>query len=422
MKRQYLKNLIPLLCTIFLSFVTAAGTAYGEPQSDKFHSYLKKGIEKTFNMEFTEANDYLQKAVELDPENPTSYAFLATLNLFAYEMSFDEDVRKSRRASMLRYVDETISRGEKRISKNPKDGKAYLAMALARSARLNFFTHYKRYFSLAREASTTWQYLEKAKENDPQNYDTYFLSGAFLYHIDQRRGLTRFLSSLIITSGDRQRGLQELELAAQKGDLLKQLALSELAGDYLTFEKQPARALPIILKLKETFPNNYNYSFALADSLSDLHRFDEALNIARDIENNIRAGLPPYIPQLQPRYDQLMGRILLTQGNYTKAEEHLQKALKDTTPYNARVRAWAYLRLGMISDARGEREKAVDYYTNALNVNTGEGAAQIQARKYLKKPYIPPTKKNGESQPTAPNGNGKAKENRNGNGSSKQKK
>jgi tetratricopeptide (TPR) repeat protein len=197
----------------------------------------------------------------------------------------------------------------------------------------------------------------------------------------------------MITSGDRQKGLQELELAAQKGDFLKELALSELSADYMTFEKQPARALPITQKLKETFPNNYNYSFALADNLSDLHHFEEAFNIAQEIERNIRLKVPPYIPQLEPRYNQLIGRIFLTQGNYGKAEEYLQKALKDTTPYNARVRAWAYLQMGMISDVRGNRTKAEDYYLKTLNVKSGEGVAQIQARKYLKKPYNPPLKR-----------------------------
>lgn len=386
MNKQFLRTLI-LLCIIFLLFTKGTESVFAQSQTDKIHAYIKTGIEKTFNMEFRQANDYLQKAVELDPENPMGYAFLTSLNLFIYEMSFDENIRKSYLASMLRYVDETISRGERRLSKNPKDGKTYVAMALARSARLNWYTHSKRYLFMAHESSTIWKYLEKAKEYDPHNYDTYFLTGVFLYHIDHLNGFTRFFSSMLITSGDRQKGMQELELAAQKGDLLKELALSELSADYMTFEKQPARALPIIQKLKETFPNNYNYSFALADNLSDLHRFDEAFNIAHEIGKNIRLGTPPYIPQLQPRYDQLMGRIFLAQGNYAKSEEYLQKALKDITPYNARVRAWAYLQMGMISDARGERSKAEDFYLKTLNVKSGEGAAQIQARKYLKKPY-----------------------------------
>ncbi len=364
--------------------------ALAETQSSQLHSYLRLGIEKAFNMEFSTAQASLQKAIDLDPESPNGYAYLAMTNLFAYEMSFDENTRKGYQASMLRNIDETHVRGEKVIRKNPKDGKAYLAIAMAKIARFNLASQNKQYFIMAREASAIWEYLEKARDNDPQNYDISFLMGSFRYHIDHLPGLTRFLSSLIVTSGDRQRGLQELELAAQRGDLLKQLALSELSSIYLNFEKQPARALPIIRKLKETYPNNYNFSFAMANALSDLRKFDDAFNIARELEKNIRAGLPPFSPQIQPRYDLLMGRIYFTQDDYAKAEVSLQKALKDTASYNARVRAWAYLRLGMISDIRKDRKKAQDYYSKALDVKNGGGTAHIEAKKYLETPYMPP--------------------------------
>ena len=390
MKRQYWTIIISTLCTILLISVNSAEMAAAQQQPDQFRSYLQLGIKKAFNLEFPEANVYLQKAVEVDPENPTGYAYLAMTNLFAYEMSFDENIRKINQDSMLHYVDETLARGEKRMGKNPKDSNAYLAMAMAKFTKFNWLNRQKQYFNMAREASSIWEYLEKARESDPQNFDIYFLMGSFRYHIDHLPGLTRFFSSLIVTSGDRQKGLQELELAAQKGDLLKQLAMSELSSDYLNFEKQPARALPLILELKEFFPNNYNFTFALGNALSDLQRFDDAFNVARVLEKNIRAGLPPFAPQLEPRYDQLMGRIFFTQGNYAKAEEYFQKALKDTNLYNARVRAWSFLRLGMISDIRNDRKKAEAYYSNALEVKGGEGTAQIEAKKYLDTPYVPP--------------------------------
>ena len=406
MNKRFLTIIILAFSAIFLFFFTNAATASSQYNNNQFQSYLRQGIKKAFNMEFAEANACLQKAVESDRENPTGYAFLATVNLFAYEMSLDENVRKSKEDLLQRYVDETIVRGEKRIGKNPKDGKAYLAMALARIVRFKFAGRHKQYFRMAREASTIWEYLGKARESDPQNYDIYFLTGSFHYHIDHLPRLTRFLSSVAVTSGDKRKGMQELELAAQKGDLLQQLALSELSANYLNFEKQPARALPIIRKLKETFPNNYNFSFALANALSDLRRFEDAVNIAREIEKNIAAGIPPFVPQLQPRYNQLMGRIYFTQGDYAQAEEFLQKALKDTTPYNARVRSWAYLRLGMISDARGERKKAKEYYSKVLDVKEGEGAAQFEAGKCLKTACVPSDrKKTLETQNHSQNGN-----------------
>jgi tetratricopeptide (TPR) repeat protein len=315
---------------------------------------------------------------------------MAMLNLFTIETTFDENSRKKYQDVMLSYVDEALARGEKRTAKNTKDSEAYLAMAMAKIAKVRWATQQKRYLIMAQETSNIWDYLEKAREGDPYNYDILFLMGIFHYHIDHLPVFTRLLSSILITSGDRHKGLRELELAAQKGNLLKQLAQVEIASVYLYFEKQPARALTIYRELKEKFPNNYNLLFALGNTLSDLHRSEEALSIARDIGNNIQAGTPPFVPELQPRYDQLMGKILFDQGDYAKASDYLEKALKNTSAYNARVRAWSYVRLGMINDARKERKLAEEYYAKALDVEGGEGAAQIEARSYLKTPYTPP--------------------------------
>jgi tetratricopeptide (TPR) repeat protein len=84
-----------------------------------------------------------------------------------------------------------------------------------------------------------------------------------------------------------------------------------------------------------------------------------------------------------------MGRIYFTQGDYARAADYFQKSLKDDSEYNARVRVWSYVRLGMICDARNERERAKEYYTLALNIDIGESVAKVEAKKYLKTPYRP---------------------------------
>jgi Tetratricopeptide repeat. len=390
MKEYYRKIIFFAFSSIFLIFAVVTEIEAAQVQANLFRFYLRQGIEKAFNLDNQNANIYLQKALELDPENPTGYAYMAMVCFFSYEMSFEPKDRDRNQEFMLRNIGEAIAKGEKRIENNSKDGQAYFAIALAKIVKVHWAIHQKKYFLIAQETSNIWDYLEKAKEGDPQNYDIYFLMGLLHSHIDYLPGLTRFISSILITSGNRQKGLQELELAAQKGYLLKELAQAELSSAYLNFEKQPARALPFARELKEKFPNNYNFLFALANILSDLHRFEEAFEIAREIERSIQAGIPPFVPQLQPRYNQLMGRILFNQGEYDKAEEYFQKALKDTALYNARVRALAFLRIGMIYDARKEREQAKEYYSRALEVEGGEGAAQIEAKKYLDTPYAPP--------------------------------
>jgi len=375
----------------FFVFATFSRAGAAQPQPNDPHSFLRQGIEKAFNLEKQAANTSMQKAVELDPENPLGYAMLAIAQMFFNELSFDPGEREQYQASMLRYVSEASARGEKRIKANPQDGQAYFAMALAKITKVLLAIRQKDYLNVALETSNVWAYLEKANQYDPKNYDVYFLMGVIHYHIDHLPIVTRCFSALMITSGDSGKGLQELKLAATKGDLLKELAQAELVAAYMNFEKQPAQSLPIARRLKNQFPRNYNFLFALASNLAELHRFQEASAMAREIDQGIRSGQPPFSPRLQPRYDQLMGRILFNQGKYDEAARYLERTLKDDTPYNARVRAWAYVRLGMIHDIRKERGKAEECYLKALEVTGGEGAAQVEARLYLKTPYSPPS-------------------------------
>ena len=44
----------------------------------------------------------------------------------------------------------------------------------------------------------------------------------------------------------------------------------------------------------------------------------------------------------------------------------------------------------MIHDARGEREQALERYRQTLGIENVEGIAKVEARKYLKDPYVPP--------------------------------
>ena len=74
--------------------VTAA-----QPQADQYQTYVRDGIEKALNLEFTNARIQLLKAVAMAPENPTGYAYLAIVNLFAFEMSLDEKSRQKTQES-----------------------------------------------------------------------------------------------------------------------------------------------------------------------------------------------------------------------------------------------------------------------------------------------------------------------------------
>ena len=377
-----------ILPILFLCAI-AANVNAAAIQTNRFHLYLKQGIDKAFNLETADAIELLNKAIELEPENPSGYAYLAMLHLFSYEMSFDLDARKKDQEAIVRYVGTALEKGQKRLEINPKDSEAYLAMALAKLSKVNWGIREKRYLVMTQETSNIWNYLEKASAAEPNNFDVYFLMGLLHYHIDHLPGLTHLASSVLITSGDSQKGLKEIELAAQKGDLLRSIAQTELLSVYMIFEKKPALALPVIRELRQKFPNNYNYLLLQANIFAELRRFDEAFALAREVENNIKIAKAPYSPKLQSRYNQLMGSIFFHQGDYDKATQFFQKVQLDTAFYNTRVRVWTLVRMGMMQDIRKDRAKAQEYYSQAVEIEGGEGIAKVEARKYLQMPYVP---------------------------------
>ena len=386
---QSKKCLCFILCTAMLIFVVHPGIASAQAQPTQLRTYLRQGVEKSFNMESQAALGLFRKAIELDRENPLGYAFLAMARLFNYELSFDPNERVQEQELMLQDVDDALVRAQKRIEKNARDGQSYYAMILAKIIKIRWAIAQKSYLTVFHEAAAVWDYLEKAKAADPQNFDIYFPIGLLHYHLDHLPAAARFVSALFITRADHDKGLQELELAAQKGDLLKELAQSELVSVYINYEGQPAKALAIVRELKEKFPRNYNFAFAMANALAELQRFTEAFAVAGEIERGIQAGSPPFAPQLLPRYYHVMGRILFNQREYPRAEEYFQKALADTSVTNARTRVSSLVRLGMIRDVRGERGKAKEFYSRALEIEGGEGVARTEAEKYRATPYVP---------------------------------
>ncbi len=388
MKRQIIFYLLLVAATAGAFHISTTAVA-SQLHPDLLKGYLRSGVAASFNMEYQKAHSLIQKAIELDADNPIGYAYMTMVHLMAYEGTFDEKGRQAQQQSVLSYADGAVSRGKQRLAALPKDAQSYMAIAMARLAKARCALYEKKYLDMFSETAGAWDYIKKSEEFDPQNYDCYFLMGLFRYHIDHLPGPTRFLSFCFITGGDRRLGLEELETAANKGDLLKAAALAELSNDYLQFEQQADKALPIIQELKRTFPGNFNFSFALGHTLAEVRHFDEAYAVAGEIERCIRSATPPYSSLLQSRYDYLMGNILFAQGDYARSKDYLQRVLTDTSPASGRVRAAALVRMGMISDIYQERKQACQYYTASLEIG-GDGAAQVHAKKYLDTPYTPP--------------------------------
>jgi aminopeptidase N len=90
-----------------------------------------------------------------------------------------------------------------------------------------------------------------------------------------------------------------------------------------------------------------------------------------------------------------MGEAMFFQKNYQAAANAFRNAL-DGNLEPKWVEVWAHIYLGKIFDLTGQRERAINEYSRALELNDNTGGAQQEAQKYIQQPY------KEESQPAGP--------------------
>ncbi len=100
-----------------------------------------------------------------------------------------------------------------------------------------------------------WDYLEKSQGVGPRKLRRLLSDGRLHYHLAQLSGVARWITSLFITAGDREKGLKELELAAEKGLAAEGFGSIQFGFRSIPVMKNSRLGLcPLAKRLKEKYP------------------------------------------------------------------------------------------------------------------------------------------------------------------------
>ena len=103
------------------------------------------------------------------------------------------------------------------------------------------------------KAATAW--AEQLLAVDPDCYDAHLATGVSQYIIGSMAAPIRWLVRLGGVSSDKQKGIAELQLTAERGHYLAPFARILLAIAYVR-EKDKARARELLVSLRNEFPQN----------------------------------------------------------------------------------------------------------------------------------------------------------------------
>jgi hypothetical protein len=170
----------------------------------------------------------------------------------------------ARRSGFLTKNREAGAMAEKLLAKNSRNARALFVLTITSGMEADYLALVeKRQLASLRYVHRAESYAERLLAVDPNAQDAYLALGAAHYILGCLPAYKRFFLRIGGIRGDRERGMQELKLAATGGHYLRPFAEGLLALAALR-EKQPELARELFQKLAREFPENPAFARELA--------------------------------------------------------------------------------------------------------------------------------------------------------------
>jgi tetratricopeptide (TPR) repeat protein len=343
---------------------------------------LLRGIDLIFDARIREGERVFEAIEKTAPENPAPYIYQA-MALMSYPPR--EGAAEIDRAMIERLLDKGI-----RLAEGAKwetdAGRVKLLTATAYSLLSQLYLEQHNYLKASRAALSAKRYLDEAARLSPDDPDVRYGVGLLNYGAAEMPPLARSVLSVLNIRGDKERGIEDLKAAAERGVYTKTSAEVALLMIMVNLEDRFTEAAVYGRRLTTRYPGNPELYFPYVNALSEAGDHDGARSVAAALKRKIDEGLPYFDGAIVARYHHLMGKLLMDEGRYDEAAAELKQALVVGDKNYAWVRPLALARLGMIEDVSGNRERAVDYYRQAIDTGI-EGAGAELSKKYLAQPY-----------------------------------
>ncbi len=323
-------------------------------------------------------------------QNDSACVF-APLGLLVTKWYANQQARGHRRANQIlaQEIEPVLTDYRQRSQAEPQDGELLYFYGVTLGVKGRMQLARKDWLGILLTGYKAISYVKKADRLDPNNYDILLAKGVFNYYVGISAGYMQLASWMLNMSGSKELGLQQIEAAAEQARYGKYEAMGLLAFIYLYIEEQYRAALEYCQALHQLFPENPYYTFLLADAHLISGNTRQAAYWVRTLKDSLPGlrGFTKFEYEMKLAY--LEGSLALKQGNLKRACDKLEYFIAQHDLELDFTLAYAYLRAGMLRDLRGDRQKALVYYRQAVELDNRTSACE-KAKKYLEHPYIQP--------------------------------
>jgi hypothetical protein len=235
---------------------------------------LDRGFTLLYNLDFAGAHQVFLAWQQEHPENPVGPVCDAAGLLFSEfnrlgvlesqfytdDKAFDERKKLAPdpvvRDHFYAALDQADNRAHARLMKDPKERDALFALTLSSGLKADYAALIeKRNLASLHYTKDATAWAEQLLAVDPDCIDAHLATGVSQYIIGSMAAPIRWLVRLGGVSGDKQKGIAELQLTAQRGHYLAPFARILLAIAYVR-DKDTSRARDLLVSLRNEFPHN----------------------------------------------------------------------------------------------------------------------------------------------------------------------
>lgn len=375
---------------IFTAYILLHSLALAQNQT-RFDSLITAGINQIYNIEFEEAEKTFEVVRAEFPKHPAGLFFDAMIYWWHIMLDFDnedyDDILEDK-------LDETIDFCEEILDDDPENVDAIFFMggALGFRGRLNAVR--ENWFSAALDGKEALPLVYEAYEIDSTNKDVQLGFGIYNYYAsvipEQYPVVKPFM--VFFPGGDKEKGLDQLQIAATKGRYAKYEAQYFLMTLYFRFEKDYRSAQFYSEGLAKKFPNNPSFKRFYGRSFVGLGNYKAAKPIFEDVIKRCEAGQQGFSTWVEREARYYLGMYFKLNEINDSAKINFQrcadlsKELDEESDEESGFLINSILYLGMINDAMGNRNAAVKNYEKVLEMREYQNSHST-AQTYLKNPY-----------------------------------
>ena len=262
----------------------------------------------TYNEEFDQAKSLAQEQIKLNRNSPKYYYYLINAKIMEYykrvaELSPEnrDEGRKAINKEIIDYCENVIDKFED--AKLNLEDKFYYGSIYGYLARVYGLD--RSWWSAFKSGKNAEDIMNEVLKADSSFYDAYLVLGMLNYYADRLSGITSFVAGILGYSGDRDKGLNQLKTAYEKGKFTFAQSALTLIEVYTNLEDNEY----VAKKYYESFLKMYPYNSRILNAYChELMGIGEIKKVETIIQNDNRNLIEDYT---KARYYNMTGNSQL---------------------------------------------------------------------------------------------------------------